>query len=166
MFSRISNLFNKDFREPIVLTAEAEERIKKELGFVPTEDIIEASGPRIIVKLFTGDNDDFIDDENGNKIKVSRFINKDGTKSNLIMPEVYQNHDLYTTCVGLVVGMNKSCYQSERFRLSGPHCRLGEWAIIPRNEGVLMYLKGHPVHIIYDDRVVGTVKDPKNVRRD
>lgn len=165
MFNSIRNLLKPDFREPITLTEEAASRIKGELGFIPSEEIISASGPRIIVKLFTGEDDVAID-EKGNEVKVSHFIKKDGTKSNILMAAPHQQHELFTTCVGLVCAMNRSCYQDERFRLTGPYCRLGEWAVIPRNEGILMYLKGKPVHILYDDRVVGTVKDPKSVRRD
>ena len=153
MVKHIFNLFKPDFRQPVVLTEEARKTIIGELGFLPDEDIISSAGPRIIVKLYMGDDDNFI-------------IKRDGTKSSLLKPTTRENHDLFTTCVGLVVAMNRCCYQDERFRLSGPYCRLGEWAIIPRNEGVLMYLKGEPVHIFYDDRVVGTVKDPKNIRRE
>lgn len=152
MFSIIKNLSEPDFREPIILSEKARKRIIEELGFLPNEEIIIPSGPRIIVKLFTGDED--------------HFIKKDGTKSTIFKSAGIDHHELMTSCVGLVCAMNKSCYQDERFRLTGPYCHLGEWAIIPRNEGILMYLKGKPVHIFYDDRVVGTVKDPKNIRRD
>jgi hypothetical protein len=148
----IKNLLKPDRREQITLTEQAKRTIVKELGFLPSEDVISVSGPRILVKLYLGDDE--------------HFIKKDGTKSILIKPEMSQNHDLMTTCVGLVCAMNDSCFQDERFRLTGPYCRLGDWAIIPRNEGILMYLKGQPVHIFYDDRVVGVIKDPKHVRRD
>ena len=152
MLNHIVNLFKSDFREPITLSEIGRKTIIAELGFLPDEEVISASGPRIIVKLYMGD-DNFA-------------IKRDGTKSSILKPPSSSNNDLFSTCIGLVVSMNRCCYQDERFKRSGPYCRLGDWAIIPRNEGVLMYLKGEPVHIFYDDRVVGTVKDPKNIRRE
>jgi hypothetical protein len=150
---------NLDFREPVALTPEAAEKIKKFMGFLPTEDSlinVMPAGPRIMVKLYTGE-----ENEGGDK----HMIKKDGTKSLLLMGKAEEQTEVFTTCVGMVVAMNRSCYQSERFRLSGPFCKLGDWAIVPRNEGTLLYIKGNPVHIIYDDRVVGTTNDPKIIRR-
>lgn len=170
----IKNAYDEeiDLREPVVLTEKARERIITELGFIPTEDVINTenniitpSGTRLIIKLYTAPKG-IAKDIDGSEYEASFFLRKDGTKSNIIMAKPYEHHDLHTTCVGLVVAMNRSCYQQERFKTTGPFCRLGDWVEIPRNEGALKYLKGHPVYTLYDDRILSVVSDPTSLRRE
>lgn len=46
-----------------------------------------------------------------------------------------------------------------------PWCKLGDWVVCPRHEGVLLNYKGFPVMVIPDDRIICRVENPLHISR-
>ncbi len=100
-------------------------------------------------------------DDKGNLI-----IDATGRPVSIIIPESVRANDKYSSCVGLVIAQGPEAYQGERFKKSGPWCKVGDWIIFPRNEGTQILYRRIPMHIIPDDRCLGIVSDPTYVTRD
>jgi hypothetical protein len=47
-----------------------------------------------------------------------------------------------------------------------PWCKIGDWVVIPRNEGTQINYRGIPMQIIPDDRPLAIIPDPTYVTRD
>ena len=47
-----------------------------------------------------------------------------------------------------------------------PWCKVGDWIVIPRNEGTQVNYRGIPMQFIPDDRVLAIIEDPTHVTRD
>ena len=65
----------------------------------------------------------------------------------------------------IVLALGPDCYKGERFQHSGPWCKVGDWVIIPRNEGTQFLYNEIPVHLLPDDRILTVIPDPTVVRR-
>ena len=79
-------------------------------------------------------------DENNNKNKISNFV-------------------------GLVVKLSKSAYQDERYSLTGPYCKVGDWVMFPRAHGHTYSYKGQTTITLNDDAILKVVNDPRDVTR-
>jgi len=67
--------------------------------------------------------------------------------------------------VGLVVKMSKSAYQDERYNLTGPYCKVGDWVMFPRAHGHTYSYKGQTTITLNDDAILKVVNDPRDVTR-
>lgn len=47
-----------------------------------------------------------------------------------------------------------------------PWCKVGDWIVIPRNEGTQVNYRGIPMQFIPDDKVLAIIEDPTHVTRD
>lgn len=95
-----------------------------------------------------------------------KAVNADGTESIIHKAEVTQHLDRFRTCVGLVVYQGPECYKGDRYKHSGPWCKIGDWVVIPRAEGLQINYRGRSMHLLPDDKVLAVVPDPKFVTRD
>lgn len=113
------------------------------------------------------------------------FRTESGEVKALYMPEEYRAQDKYRSCVALVVAQGPECYKGPRFQESWlrrnlrkvfnrfmdpvskyPWCKVGDWIVIPRNEGTQLNYKGIPMQFLPDDRVLAIVDDPTDITRD
>jgi co-chaperonin GroES (HSP10) len=130
---------------------EAKEFIEKHLGFPAPR----MAGYHMAVKIYVRPEDihTFVDENTGE------------TKS-IYLPHTVTAHDKYRSCTALIVSMGPEAYKHERFKESGPWCKVGDWVVIPRNEGTQVNYRGVPMQFIPDDRVLAIVEDPTHVTRD
>ena len=101
------------------------------------------------------------------------------------LPSSARAHDKFTSCVALVLAQGPEAYKGKRFeehwgirflriffnrwmpkRTKFPWCRVGDWIVIARHEGVQVNYRGIPMQYIYDDRALGIISDPEHVTRD
>jgi hypothetical protein len=97
----------------------------------------------------------------------------DGVKQTLFLPQKATQGDKYQAATALVIGVGKQAYKgfnadgSPKFP-EGPWCRVGDWVMIPRYECHLFMFTGPngkqiPFGMLPDDRIMGVIKDPKDV---
>jgi co-chaperonin GroES (HSP10) len=99
---------------------------------------------------------------------AEKAVKADGTESIIHRADAYQSRDRFTSCVGLVVYQGNQCYtDKKRFGEElTPWCKVGDWVVIPRHEGIQVNYRGKSVHLIPDDKVLAVIKDPMYVTRD
>jgi co-chaperonin GroES (HSP10) len=97
--------------------------------------------------------------------KGSPLLDENGNQKAIFLPSVVRAEDKYNHCTALVLSQGTEAYQGERFKRSGPWCRVGDWIVFPRNEGTQIIYRGIPMQIIPDDRCLGTVEDPSYITR-
>lgn len=137
---------------------EAKSIIAKHLGFEPPR----MAGYHMAVKIYIRAEDVHVmTDETGEPI-----IGDDGKAKYIALPDMVTAHDKFRNCTALVVSMGPDCYTGDRFKDSGPWCKVGDWVVIPRNEGTQVNYRGIPMQFIPDDRVLAIVEDPSYVTRD
>jgi hypothetical protein len=146
----------------------ARETIKKSLGFEP----LRPAGWQLCVKIYERDDN------------LLTFIDENGKKKTLVRAEKYMEHDKYTSMVGLVISMGPWAYTDKRFvehwalRLARfffgkwmkpskkyPWCKVGDFVLLPRYEGVQFSYKDATVMYIADDKILGPVQDPRDIKR-
>lgn len=132
---------------------EAKKLITKSLGFEPPR----TCGYQVTLKLYVRDEDEkyFFYDKDGKKIT-----------SSILTPDTAKALDRYKTCVGLVVAMGPDCYQGERFKHTGPWCRVGDFVVYPRHEGTQLYYRGTLMHVVNDDKIFWVISDPSYVTKE
>lgn len=85
----------------------------------------------------------------------------EGRKTSLLVPHSVHQREKYKNFVAYVVYMGDECYKAENGTPKKQWCKVGDWIVLPRHEGVQMTYKGYPMIIIYDDRVFGSVSNPE-----
>lgn len=130
--------------------------IDKELGFEPPI----ASGYQIFLKTFIRSMP-VLKDDDGNVL-----LDNKGNPKTLIIPEQILERDKWIACTGLVVAMGPLCYKDEKFKGSGPWCKIGDWVIFPRNSAKPFEYRGVSMMSIDDDRILGITPDPSFASRE
>lgn len=87
------------------------------------------------------------------------------TKGGIILADTVRDNVQYQTCVGLVVKMGQGCYKDERYRDTGPACKVGDWVVIARHSGIRIKHKGLPTFITKEDGIELVIKNPTDVER-
>jgi len=87
----------------------------------------------------------------------------DGKEVTLYLPDVVRAEDRYQSCAALVCAVGPEAYQGEKFKDSGPWCKVGDWVMIPRYEATAMSFRGVAMALLPDDRVLAVIKDPTDV---
>jgi co-chaperonin GroES (HSP10) len=131
----------------------AKDLITESLGFEPPR----TCGYQITLKLHLTDDDNkcVFYDKSGKKI-VSSILKTDTAKS----------MERYQTCVGLVVAMGPDCYQGDRFKHTGPWCKIGDFVVYPRHEGTQLLYRGTFMHVVNDDKIFWVISDPTYVTKE
>ena len=85
--------------------------------------------------------------------------------TNTSINKEHQDHK-FTNSVGLVVKMATGCYKDEeRYRFTGPYCKVGDWVLFPRASAYTYENKGITSATIVEDRIVLVVDDPRVIKR-
>lgn len=90
---------------------------------------------------------------------VHTFKGPDGKAVPFYSATMMQAEDRYTSIAALVLAMGPDCY-SDKVRFPQPWCKVGDWVIVPRNEGFPFVYGGVAMQMIYDDKIVCTIEDP------
>lgn len=134
---------------------EAKELIRKMLGFDP----IRACGYYLLVAIYVRSTNLIpLFNEDG-----SPRMDANGKPAHVLIPDSVVKVDQYRKNVALVLGCGGDCWTHPRFARTGPLCRVGDWIIIPRNEGIPFKDRGVPMQLIPDDRCVAIVQDPSHI---
>lgn len=134
---------------------EAKKLIEEHLGFEPPR----AAGWIMTVKVYVRPEDVHqLKNDDGSPV-----VGPDGKPMFIALPEHVRADDKWSSQVALVISQGPLCYKGERFKESGPWCRVGDWVRIPRNEGMPFVYKGIPMKDILDDSVKGIIEDPTYV---
>lgn len=137
---------------------EAKDFIEKHLGFPAPRCV----GWQMAVKIYIREEDIHeAKDESGKPI-----LGADGKPIKIYLPSSIRTGEKFISCVGLVVSQGPDCYKGERFKESGPWCKVGDWVMFPRHEGTQISYRGIPMFVINDDKVKMVVEDPTYVTRD
>lgn len=89
------------------------------------------------------------------------------TKSGLTIPESYRKIESKVHNIGLVLDMGPMAYKPLEKYNGTPYCSIGDWVIYSHYERVeLTLVNGNLCYLIADDRVLGTIKDIKDVVKD
>lgn len=124
--------------------------IEEHLGFPPPR----TCGYHLSVKVYIRGKD------------VKSFVDNNGNKTLIEIPDVVGVEDRYRSCTALVLSMGPDSYKGKRFEDSGPWCKVGDWIVIPRNEGTQLNYRGTIIQVIPDDRVLMVVEDPSHVTKE
>ncbi len=146
---------------------EAKKFIEKELGFA----LPRPCGYHMLVKIFI-------------RTEKGLYVDKDGKESIIALPESLIGVDKYTSCVALVVAQGPQCYKGPKFQESNfrklcrlffnrwmepcylmPRCQVGDWIVIPRNEGTQFSYRGVTMQTIIDEYCMMVIPDPTFVTR-
>ena len=95
--------------------------------------------------------------------ELKTITRDDGTEATLYLPDIVRAEDKYQSCAALVCAMGPEAYQGEKFRDSGPWCKVGDWVMIPRYEATALSFRGVAMALLPDDRVLAVIKDPTDV---
>lgn len=128
----------------------ANQKVQEFLGCKPPITV----GSKMIIALWVKDES-----------KDGFYLNADGTKSSLAMPESDQGKDRYNSCSGMVVALGPSAYTGEKYIQSEPWCKIGDWVGFPRHVGCQAVYKGKAVHYIYCDDIFQILENPSDLTR-
>lgn len=95
--------------------------------------------------------------------ELKTITRDDGTEATLYLPDIVRAEDKYQSCAALVCAVGPEAYQGEKFRESGPWCKVGDWVMIPRYEATAVSFRGVAMALLPDDRVLAVIKDPTDV---
>lgn len=135
--------------------SQRQEAVEKHLGF----EAMIASGYQMAVKLYVRPEEfHALKDDSGNPI-----LGEDGKPKAIILPNTVTQNDQFRKCTALVVALGPDAYKGERYERSGAWCKIGDWIVIPRNEGTQFKYRGLPMQLLPDDRCLAVVEDPTYV---
>lgn len=123
--------------------------IREHLGFEPPR----AVGFNMCVKIY-------VRPEETRAIKGD-----DGVVRRIYLPDSARAHDKYRSCVALVCYQGNECYTNPLFQ-GIRWCNVGDWIIMPRNEGIQINYRDVPMQLIQDINMYAVVEDPSYVTRD
>lgn len=83
----------------------------------------------------------------------------DGSEVPFYSAAMSQAEDRYTSIAALVIACGPDAYRDKE-RFPEPWCKVGDWVIVPRNEGFPFVYGGVPMQMIYDDKIVCVIDDP------
>lgn len=109
----------------------------KELCDIPLPEL---DGTTIAVKLYIRPEE------------IKAIKRADGTIGKIYLPESITVHDKYRNCTALVISLGAACKDAP--------FRVGDWLLIPRNEGVQFSWYGHVLHFIESNRIYGAIRSP------
>lgn len=134
----------EDFEEE-----EAKDCIVNQLGFSPMDSF----SKQIVVKIYVRPEE------------ISTFKTDEGKVVSLYLPPTISAMDKFRNCTALVIDVAKDCYLGDKFKESGPYCKVGDWVVIPRNVGTQINYRGIPVQIVPGDSIYCVIEDPTHIER-
>jgi hypothetical protein len=154
--TKINNKIFKSYKElnPHSYVEEHELESNKKLIF----DHLEFEPPRVVgfnmcVKIYVRSNE------------MHSFTDNTGKTIKFYQPDSVIAGDRFRSCVALVCAQGNECYTAPQFQ-GVRWCNVGDWIIIPRNEGIQINYRGVPMQLIQDINMYAVVEDPTYVTRD
>jgi hypothetical protein len=148
--------------------SEAIEYIEKILGF----KVPEVNGTEMAVKIYIRPEE------------IVPFVDKDGKRKALVLPSEAIANDPYRNCAALVLALGENSYKSSKFienivirtirkffpnllkpPSKRPYCKVGDWIMIPRNEGPQVKYKGVPITYLNCEKIYAVIQDPQHIDR-
>ena len=129
---------------------EAKRFIDEKLGFDPPRPC----GHQLYIKIYVRDEE------------IKTIKDNEGIERKLYIPATASTSDRFRSCVGLVIAQGPDCYKDSIFRSPDPWCRIGDWVIFPRHEGMQIVYRGIPMMVLPDNKIAGIVEDPTYVTRE
>ncbi len=86
-------------------------------------------------------------------------------QNGLYTPATAHDEQQYKNCVGLVIDMSPGAYKDERYKETGPWCKIGDWVIFPRHGGSKIYCDGLPCFFLKEDAIDGITDDPRRINK-
>ncbi len=148
---------------------EAQEFVIKELGFKPPR----MPSNLMAIKLYVRPEE------------VHSFVDDKGEKKSIVLPDSVRASDKFKSICGLVISQGPRCYKGRGMeeslslkllrKLFGkwmppsdykPDCKVGDFIVFPRHEGVQIVYRDTVLMILKDIKVMFPVKDPRYVTRD
>jgi len=71
----------------------------------------------------------------------------------------------FGSMVGLVVKMADGVYKDERYKLTGPYCKPGDWVMVPRAHGHSYDYNGYTSLTINEDAILKVVGNPTSISK-
>ncbi len=100
----------------------------------------------------------------GWNVIVRLYMTPRMTKGGILLTGFSHDMQQYRNCIGLVVGMSESSYKDERYKNSGPWCKVGDWVGFPRHSGYkIRFEQNIPFFVLKEDGVDFIVDDPTRV---
>jgi co-chaperonin GroES (HSP10) len=130
--------------------AEARQLIADEMNNLGVEKLPTPCGYWICVKTYIRSD------------VLSEIKTVDGQTVTLYNPLSAQQEDRYTSIAALVIAVGPDAYR-DKARFPEPWCKVGDWVIVPRNEGFPFIYGGVPMQMIYDDKIVCVIEGPELV---
>lgn len=128
---------------------EAKGIVKEQLGFDP----IKPFHKRIAVKIYLRPEE------------ISTITTDDGREISIYLPPSICATDKFKNCTGLVIYVHEDCYKDEKYELTGPYCKAGDWIVFPRNVGTQVNYRGIPVQLIPEASIFCVIEDPTHIER-
>lgn len=91
---------------------------------------------------------------------IKEIERDDGSKAQLYITPAAQAEDRFTSIAALVIGVGPDAYKDAVRFPAGPWCKVGDWVIVPRNEGFPIVYDGIAMQFIPDDKIVAVITDP------
>lgn len=92
----------------------------------------------------------------------------DGTEYTIWTPQVAQQQDAFQSCAALVLAVGPDAYTGQHPdgtpRHREPWCKVGDWVLIPRYEGMQFTWKAKVAMVMVpDDKILAVIGDPADV---
>lgn len=92
------------------------------------------------------------------------------TKGGIIMSSMtldkQDQDDKFINFVGLVIKIGQGVYKDEeRYHLTGPYCKVGDWVMVPRPHAHTYSYKGLTSMTISEDKILQVIDDPRDISR-
>ena len=99
----------------------------------------------------------------GWRLLVLPFSPREKTKGGILIAQESLDKLRIATNCGYVISIGPLAYHDKEKFPTGPWCKKGDWVIFARYAGSRLPIEGGEVHILNDDEVLGTIKDPESV---
>ena len=90
--------------------------------------------------------------------EIFTITRPDGTTVSLVLPETVTCYDKFRNCVALVMALGPAC-QDVSFRI-------GDFIVIPRNEGLQLNYAGAVLHMLPCSKIYGVIRSPGLYQRE
>ena len=98
----------------------------------------------------------------GWQLYIRLYVPPAKTSGGILLPDSTKDEQKYLNFVGLVVAMSKGAYKDDRYKFTGPYCKVGDWVNFPRHAGYLWAYDNIPMYALNEDVITGVIDNPKH----
>lgn len=104
-------------------------------------------------------------DPSGYRLLVALPEVEEKTEGGIIKPEQAKREEQIASVIAFVLKVGPDAYKDEKRFPSGPWCKEGDFILIHAFSGSRIVVFGKEFRFINDDTVLGTVEDPRGIRK-